>query len=386
MANVTQLRSRRPRVLEFFAGIGLARLGLEDAGFDVVWANDFDAKKQQMYAAVFGDQGASHFEFGDIRDVAGKSLPKSCDVAWASSPCTDLSVAGGREGLAGRQSGVFWDFTRVLDELGPDRPRCVVLENVVGLATSRGGEDLSCAMGEFNRLGYSVDVLHIDARRFVAQSRPRIFLIGVLGPVAGRPCDSHALRPDWLSWIHSDQSLRTHRLALPAAPESLETGFGELVEKMSAKDERWWEADRQTKFIGSLSPTQYDRVMALVRSRGVKYRTAYRRTRKGQPVWEVRPDDIAGCLRTARGGSSKQAVVKLGNGKLSVRWMTPLEYARLMGVEDYAVDSFSANQVLFGFGDAVAVPVVKWLAENYLAPVVAGHAASRSDVEVERCG
>jgi hypothetical protein len=61
-------------------------------------------------------------------------------------------------------------------------------------------------------------------------------------------------------------------------------------------------------------------------------RTAYRRTRNGIPVWEMRAEDISGCLRTARGGSSKQAVVIMGRGALKIRWMTGLEYARLMGL------------------------------------------------------
>lgn len=115
----------------------------------------------------------------------------------------------------------------------------------------------------------------------------------------------------------------------------------------------------------------------------MKYRTAYRRTRNGVAVWEVRPDDISGCLRTARGGSSKQAVVRLGNKRLQVRWMTPREYARLMGAGDYDLSAARNNQALFGFGDAVAVPAVSWLAENYLMPLVRGAlAAQTSDTRV----
>jgi DNA (cytosine-5)-methyltransferase 1 len=84
----------------------------------------------------------------------------------------------------------------------------------------------------------------------------------------------------------------------------------------------------------------------------------------------VRADDIAGCLRTARGGSSKQALVRLGDGRVRARWMTPLEYARLMGAGGYDLSAARTNQALFGFGDAVAVPVVAWLAEHYLMPAL----------------
>src|SRR5699024_4584874 len=134
----------------------------------------------------------------------------------------------------------------------------------------------------------------------------------------------------------------------------------------------WWAADRVEAFVSSMSPVQVSRLNELKKSRTVTYRTAYRRTRNGVAVWEMRPDDISGCLRTARGGSSKQAVVKLGGGKIAVRWMTGAEYARLMGADDYTLTWHRDSQVHFAFGDAVAVPAVGWLAENYLIPLARG--------------
>ena len=83
----------------------------------------------------------------------------------------------------------------------------------------------------------------------------------------------------------------------------------------------------------------------------------------------MRADDIAGCLRTARGGSSKQAVVVMGQGKIKVRWMTSKEYARLMGADWYDITGIKDSQVHYGFGDAVAVPAVSWLARHALGPL-----------------
>lgn len=381
MGNVTPISAARPRVLEFFAGIGLARMGLEEAGFHVAWANDYEPDKKAMYDAQFAESSNHSFALGDIGKVKVDDLPRDAELAWASSPCTDLSLAGTRAGLAGVQSGTFWHFTKLLRELEGDRPEAVVLENVVGLATSHGGDDLTAAIREFNDLGYSVDVLAIDARRFLPQSRPRLFLVGAQNPPEDVAEPNSELRPDWLQWVYGDKTLRTHRAKLPAPPAPKTEGLGEVVEEMSLNDERWWDADRTEAFTSSLSPMQRDRVMALKRSPGVKYRTAYRRTRNGVAVWEVRPDDISGCLRTARGGSSKQAVVRLGNKRLQVRWMTPREYARLMGAGDYDLSAARNNQALFGFGDAVAVPAVSWLAKNYLMPLVRGKLASASEVQ-----
>jgi DNA (cytosine-5)-methyltransferase 1 len=371
--NIASIDAARPKALEFFAGIGLARMGLEAGGFRVAWANDYEPAKKAMYEAQFGT--SDHFALGDIGELNSLDLPQDAAIAWASSPCTDLSLAGGRAGLAGVHSGTFWHFIRLLRDLGPNKPPVAVLENVTGLATSHGGDDLTAAVRAFNDLGYSVDVLSIDARRFVPQSRPRLFLVGALNPPAASDLESD-LRPDWLQWIFSDPSLRTHRASIPEAPAPRLDGLQDLIEDIAQDDDRWWDASRTAAFVASLSSTQRTRIDALRQFGETIYRTAYRRTRNGVAVWEVRPDDVSGCLRTARGGSSKQAVVKLSKQGLRVRWMTPREYARLMGADDYNLDGVRNSQALFGFGDAVAVPAVNWLAENYLMPLVKGRLAT----------
>ncbi|MDR1079051.1 MAG: DNA (cytosine-5-)-methyltransferase [Propionibacteriaceae bacterium] len=365
-----------PRALEFFAGIGLARLGLEAAGFRVVWSNDREPGKRALYEGHFGQSVGHRFVLGDLRRVRGQDLPTGSALAWASSPCTDLSLAGGRAGLGGAESGAFWEYVRVLDELGDGRPPVAVLENVVGLATSHGGQDLAAAIRAFNRLGYSADVLVIDARRFLPQSRPRLFLVGAQAPPPasppGGPPEWCGLRPEWLGRVFCDPGLRTHRARLPAPPPPLTSGLGRRLEDLPSSDDRWWDDDRADAFVASLSPVQQRRVERLRLAPVVSYRTAYRRTRQGTAVWEVRPDDIAGCLRTARGGSSRQAVARLGQGRLKVRWLTPRECATLMGASNYRLDGARLNQSLFGFGDAVAVPVVEWLARHYLRPMAGG--------------
>jgi DNA (cytosine-5)-methyltransferase 1 len=373
MSNVTSIAAARPSVLEFFAGIGLARIGLENVGFHVAWSNDFEADKKAMYDGHFKDakRGNPHtFVLGDVASVRGNDLPDGAAVAWASSPCTDLSLAGGRAGLDGVASGTFWHFVRLLEELGPSRPQVVVLENVTGLATSHGGDDIATAIKAFNGLGYSVDVLVIDARRFIPQSRPRLFLVGAQTPPPESSSPNSQVRPEWLDWIYNDPELRTHRATLPQLPELKISGLSSHIEEIPADDQRWWSDERTRLFEKSLSFIQRERLEQMRLSASAKYRTAYRRTRNGVAVWEVRPDDISGCLRTARGGSSRQAVVRLGDGRLQVRWMTPQEYANLMGAADYDLSGARNNQALFGFGDAVAVPAVEWLAKNYLLPLV----------------
>jgi DNA (cytosine-5)-methyltransferase 1 len=99
------------------------------------------------------------------------------------------------------------------------------------------------------------------------------------------------------------------------------------------------------------------------------YVTAFRRVRNGKSMAELRFDGIAGCLRTPRGGSGRQILLKAGKGRYQVRLLTPRECARLQGVPESYVINVPLNQALFGFGDAVCVPAIEWIAKHYLSPV-----------------
>lgn len=358
------------RAAEFFAGIGLVRCGLEREGVTVVWANDIAPTKHAVYAANFG---TSHYVLGDIRSVSGRSVP-AVDMATASFPCVDLSLAGHRRGLAGEHSGLFFEFTRVLREMGQQAPHVLMVENVASFVSSRGGRDLTAAVRDLNRVGYVCDLILVDARMFTPQSRPRLFIVGTrqrLAPAANGGADR--FRPAKLaSFVRSHPELRFQRMPLPdPLYADRRCRLSDVVERLDAKSRLWWDATRQDNFVGSLSARHGQRLDTLVEGRCLRWRTAYRHTRAGVAVWEIRNDDIAGCLRTARGGSSRQALVEAGRGEVRVRWMTPLEYARLQGAPPgFDFSCVTESQALHGFGDAVCVPVISWLTRNVLVPAV----------------
>lgn len=127
-------------VAEFFAGIGLMRMGLERSGWRVVFANDIDATKREMYRAHFGD--GDELLPDDIHKLDDNLVPSTA-LATASFPCNDLSLAGARKGLGGEQSSVFWGFVKILRNMGQRRPPIVLLENVAGFLTSRDGNSLA---------------------------------------------------------------------------------------------------------------------------------------------------------------------------------------------------------------------------------------------------
>jgi DNA (cytosine-5)-methyltransferase 1 len=132
---------------EFFAGIGLMRLGLERAGWRIVFANDIDEDKHQMYRDHFGETG--EFVLGDVHKLDVREIPNMV-LATASFPCNDLSLAGARRGLAGAQSSAFWGFVEVLTKMGKRRPPMVLLENVTGFLTSHDGNDFRDALLALN--------------------------------------------------------------------------------------------------------------------------------------------------------------------------------------------------------------------------------------------
>lgn len=357
---------------EFFAGIGLVRMGLERQGWSVAFANDMDERKREMYDAHFSDAD-EHFKLGDIHDLSAKDVP-TVTLATASFPCNDLSLAGSRNGLRGKQSSAFWGFIRILDEMKKRRPPVVLIENVTGFLTSHGGDDFKEALLALNGLGYGVDTFILDAARFTPQSRQRLFVVGVLQsrhtslPLPDTRSQSELRPPALAQFISSHPEINWNIRALPMPPE-ITTKLEEILEDLPSDAPEWWSADRAEYLLNQMSPRHRETAERMIASSKWSYGAVFRRVRQGRSMAELRTDGIAGCLRTPRGGSGRQILFKAGGGKYFARLFTPRECARLMGADDYKI-SAPTNQALFGFGDAVCVPVLEWIAEYYLDPVV----------------
>ena len=361
-----------PTVVEYFAGIGLFRMGLEAAGWQVVYANDWSAERAQMYRGFFGEA----YEVKDIFSVASEDIPRAT-LATCSFPCIDLSLAGKREGINGKHSGAFWGFYERLREQGPKAPPIVLLENVTGWLYSNSGEDFYATAKSLNELGYACDVFMLNARSFVPQSRPRLFMIGIKDGVetdnpAFLPARSEQLMPARLKRLMGENDdIQWAWLDIPEPPPHRNTGFSdEIVEKLPPRDSRWWSEQKVEKHLAMMSASHLALIKRMARLKGERHRTFFRRRRAEGQRAEVRSDDIAGCLRTAVGGSGKQFLVAAGNDSIRMRTLTAREYARLQGVSDsFSIVANSERQALNAFGDAVCVPAVSWLATNILQPL-----------------
>jgi len=369
-----QARLPEQTVAEFFAGIGLMRWSLQKRGWRVVFANDIDPLKYEMYKANFPDAD-QHFHLGDIHSLSSDRVPQAT-LATASFPCNDLSLAGGMKGLAGKQSGAFWGFVRVLKEMGRRRPPVVLLENVTGWLNSHGGKDFLDSLLAMNDLGYSCDAFILDATHFVPQSRPRLFVVAALDVncqprVADAPSFYESkVRPKRLAqFIFLHPEIWWNIRDLPSPPHR-RVSLTDIIEDLPDDSPEWWSTDRAAYFLGQMSEKHADIARRMIAGTEYSYGTAFRRVRHGKSMAELRVDGVAGCLRTPRGGSGRQILLKAGKGEYRVRLLTPRECARLQGVDDSYVISVPLNQALFGFGDAVCVPVIEWIADHYLNALV----------------
>ncbi len=371
---------------EFFAGIGLVQLALQDSGWRCVYANDIAPGKEELFRAHFGDQHPYHLEDVWKTDAVLSQIHQQPRLATASFPCTDMSLAGRRKGFSGGESSAFFGFAEVLKQLGPRKPELVLLENVPGFLTAHDGADFRAALETLADLGYWLDAFMVDAIDFVPQSRLRLFVVGMQDarrhPALIHRDDNAPLFDDrWRRAIEESTSLRPPKLRRAMENICLPTGWAtlplqapvrrdyDLAAEIDFDDaQQWWESPLHEKHMAMLSPAHAARLESL-RAAGVRVAaTAYRRIRHGEQRMEVRFDGVAGCLRTPRGGSARQIVVAVEQGRVRLRWMSPLEYARLQGAGEFKL-SEGVHKMLFGLGDAVCTPVIRWIDHHVLTPL-----------------
>ena len=167
------------RFLDWFAGIGGMRLAFERHGWTCAWSCEIDADARAIYAARFG----AWPDATDILDVDPADIP-AADCWVGGFPCQDLSVAGGRRGFAGDRSILVFRLLQLARTL---RPTWLLLENVPGLLSVRGGRDFGALLCAVEDAGYVAAWRVLDAQWFgVPQRRRRVFLLarraGASGP------------------------------------------------------------------------------------------------------------------------------------------------------------------------------------------------------------
>lgn len=372
-----------PEFYEYFAGGGMVRAGLGPE-WRCLFANDFDHKKSRVYIENWGENGeCRELRTEDVGSLRTRDLPGHPDLAWASFPCQDLSLAGAGAGLKGDRSGTFWPFWKLMKAaIKEDRgPRLIVLENVCGTLTSHEGQDFATICSALQQGGYSVGAIVIDAVLFVPQSRPRLFIIGVRSDV-GIPAKLIAAGP--LSRWHN-KALKDAYAKLPPRiqddwiwwqlpmPRSRSLTLSEIIEEVP--DTKWFTGEETSQLITMMSELNLEKLSKAKRMGRPIVGGVYKRTRKDKygrkcQRAEIRFDNLAGCLRTPAGGSSRQIILVVNGESVKARLISTRETARLMGLKDSYTLPENYNEAYHLTGDGVVVPVVRHLAKYVLEPIL----------------
>lgn len=361
----------------------MARAGL-GVKWRCVFANEFDLKKSATYRKNWKTPDV--LRTADVGTLTTDDLPGVADLAWASFPCQDLSLAGAGAGLKGDRSGTFWPFWRLMQGLAEEAraPKIVVLENVCGTLTSHEGKDFSAICSALAKAGYYFGALVMDAVHFVPQSRPRLFVVGIRENLALTASSvvsedaSELWHPRALMTAYGKLPTKVKEKWLwlnPPAPRARATAFSDLIED-EPEGVEWHTASETAKLLRMMSDVNREKLNEARKAGRRMVGAIYKRTRRdeaGRKVQraEIRFDDIAGCLRTPAGGSSRQVIMIVDGKSVRSRLISPRETARLMGLpDDYELPG-NYNEAYHLTGDGVAVPVVRHLARHVFEPLLA---------------
>lgn len=183
-----------------FAGAGGLDLGFENAGFDVVWANDIDSDAVATYRNNISD----HIILGDVAAIKADEIP-DCDVLIGGFPCQGFSLANKKRSVNDERNSLYTEYVRVLKA---KKPKVFLAENVKGILSLDQGEVLKCIISDFEEAGYRVQYRLLNAADYgVPQNRLRVIIVGVredIGKVFAYPEPTHSKAgekglPPWLT-------------------------------------------------------------------------------------------------------------------------------------------------------------------------------------------
>ena len=303
------------KVASFFAGIGGICYGFKQAGFDVVYANEFDAKACENYRA-------NHHEVelheGDIKKIEAKSLP-DFDVFTGGFPCQPYSLAGKRDGLSDVRGTLFFDIVRILKE---KRPGMLLLENVKNIKSTNEGRDFEVIIDHLKNCGYHIkyEVLGGHTHGNIPQCRERMFIAGF-----------------------QDQSVM-EKFQFPG-----ETPLTNTLDAVFDRSER-----KPEKYYYKPSSQYYDMMDKAMTTKSVyQMRRVYMRENKG---------GVCPTLTANMGGGGHN--VPVIRDEFGIRKLTPQECLKLQGFPDDFQIKTSDVHIYKQAGNSVVVPLVKRIAEN----------------------
>ena len=307
--NSPEYSERKKDVLKFidlFAGIGGIRKGFEDESTISVFSSEWDKYSVKTYEANYNEK-----PYGDITKIHAKEIPEH-DVLLAGFPCQPFSNIGKREGFAHPTQGtLFFDVLRILEH---HMPKMFLLENVSGLLTIQGGDAFRTIIDSLKQLGYDVYWDELDAQNFgLPQVRRRVIIVG----------------------FHPDLKVKTFKIPTENGEKKavikdvLETGVeGYSISEHLQKSYLFKKDDGKPQLVNSNSETAVKTLVA-----------SYHKIQR-----------LTGTF--------------VEDGSTGLRLFSELECKRIMGFPDDFIVPVSRTQMYRQFGNSVAVPMIKAVADE----------------------
>lgn len=291
--------------IDLFAGIGGIRKGFEDANTKCVFSSEWDKYAAKTYEANFGE-----IPFGDITKIDEKDIPDH-DVLLAGFPCQPFSNIGKRQGFAHETQGtLFFDVLRILKK---KMPKMFLLENVKGLLTNDGGRTFKVILDNLNHLDYSIFYKVLDAQDFgLPQRRERIVIVGFRKDLG-------------IEKFSFPEGNKNHRIPVNSILEHNPKGYS--ISKHLQESYLFKKDDGRPQLIGFDSEIQVNTLCA-----------SYHKIQR-----------LTGTF--------------VKDGDTGVRLFSELELKRLMGFPDDFIIPVSRTQMYRQFGNSVAVPMMKEVAD-----------------------
>lgn len=357
------------KFVSLFAGVGGFDLGLERSGHTCIGQVEIDKYAREILATHWPDV-PKHDDVTTAIDWADEiGITGNVDYVVGGFPCQDVSVAGGRAGLAGKRSGLFFDAVAFATHV---KAKAIILENVPGLLSSNEGRDFGAVISELAYAGYgNIEWRVLDSQFFgVPQRRRRVFVIAHSGDGNFRPVLVESESCGGNSTQGGEQGQDSSRVTGDSAKRSSIIG-SDIVGSLCASDHKFPQQQQvhENKIVvqevfGQSGYGDY--------SPGVKTLNAsmHKRPEDSIVCFSPRYDEgvrmhdskIAPTVATyyGTGGSNMPFIQK---AKI-VRRLTPTECERLQGFPDGWTASMSDTQRYKQMGNAVTVNVIQWIGER----------------------
>ncbi|MBS9775415.1 DNA cytosine methyltransferase [Candidatus Gracilibacteria bacterium] len=167
-----QQKNKKYKVVSLFSGCGGLDLGFINAGFEVIWANDFFKEATETYKKNIGN----HIILGDICEIKSEEIPDDFDVLLGGFPCQGFSIANIKRNMNDERNFLYREMLRIIKD---KQPKIFVAENVKGLLSMQKGKVIEMIVNDFRNLGYEVDYKVLNSADYgVPQQRERVIIIG----------------------------------------------------------------------------------------------------------------------------------------------------------------------------------------------------------------